>query len=147
MNWKQAFTLGLLAPGVWEGERVPVAYSYNGVVLPGLPPEILKYKYLKIVGLTVGSPTLIVTGTDTEPSTIRKTPVIGDAYDVNGSESGTYQSAACYTTTEPDVWYVSEAAEGENMVSLGRFVWANYDVYTSDGELFLAASDPIPVYE
>ena len=39
MNWKQSFTLGLLAPGVWGGVKEATMYAYGGIVLPALPED------------------------------------------------------------------------------------------------------------
>lgn len=127
----------------------PVAYLFNGVRLPKLPEEIKSYPYLMVSRLTTGAnaSNLLVYGFATEPYTIKKSNFLQGEYDLNGVESGAYRGAVCYTSTEPDVWHVDNEAEGENMTNFPRIVWANYNIYASDGTLFLAASDPIPVYE
>jgi hypothetical protein len=38
-------------------------------------------------------------------------------------------------------------ASGSGNMSLGSVIWANHDILNEDGTTYLAASDPVPVYE
>lgn len=124
------------------GARVPVAYLYNGVRLPDIykvyTPEIQKthpYVFIYLDGYT-GYYWLWAF---TKP-----------IYRVNITGLLAYPDGAVAIRW---VLYTDETEWGhkiENAQS-GLFtassLWANFDVLNEDGTVYLAASDPIPVYE
>lgn len=125
MNWKQAFALGLCSVGEYKGE--PVAYLYNGVRLPDISTvwDKTAYPYAMITNPSDTSTyNLVLT-----PSSITVTE---DG--VGGSWSGKRYKIV------DGVW-TSVTGMGSGIV-----IWANYDVYNRNGTLYLAATDPIPVY-
>jgi hypothetical protein len=122
-------------------------YSYNGMVLPELPewdkttmPYVVMYKdtweriyvfYTKYANKQA-SPSTSVSGT----------------YNVRVGEP--YKEYRC----EDGNWWIyadhSDAIDVEFSHSINietRVIWTNFDIYTPDGDLIFAASDPIPVYE
>lgn len=128
----------------------PVAYLYNGVRLPPIPPEIAKYSYIAIWQEPASNSFAnycYLVGMSTLPNTWK----VNELFDKNVyhgmTEAGEYRRAGEY----PDAteWTI------ENNVStnstyyspLSKVKWANYDVLNTDGTLYLAASDPIPIYE
>lgn len=126
-------------------------YLYNGVELPAIPAEVMSNPYVYIFESVEGS-TYLAYGFDTKPTTVSVT-TFGNSVDKLRVESGTYASACWYSTT-PDEWTgieanksPSDAALGYMQQNLSDVIWANFDVYLSNGELFLAASEPIPVTE
>lgn len=130
-----------------EAEKTLTGYSYNGMKLPVLP-EWPDYPYLLIKGMTVfGEMTYYVQGYQTKPVTIEFDPIFGDNYDVlTMPQEGLWKSSVQEDETK---WYKPDAEpnEGTHSTTLSHIVWANFDIYTSTGELHLAASEPVPVYE
>lgn len=132
-------------------DRVPVAYLYNGVRFPIIPEEITTNAYVYILE-SVESKQYVAYGFDTKPTTVVVTNIFGSTEKLR-VDSGTYASANWYSS-QPDNWIgietdknPADAALGYVESNLSGILWANFDVYTSEGALFLAASDPIPVYE
>lgn len=139
MNWKQAFSIGVIAPGMWDGKGEPVAYLYNGVRLPKLPEwDRNTYPYaVFLVGNISGTVSLYI--------------LSAVEYAVN--------SRGVWSVTIPIGTPIATVAEGATRWSdfseltyatepyVGNIDWANFDVLNEDGTVFLAASDPIPVYE
>lgn len=149
MNWKQAFALGLIAPGVWGGNAEPVAYLYNGVRLPPIPAEIAKYPYIVMyqeesTGSFANYCWLV--GMSVAPSSWENDMTFYTE-EVHGmSESGELRRAGAYP--DSDAWTVMndiETARYSN--NLSKVKWASYDVLAIDGSLYLAKSEPVPVYE
>lgn len=119
-------------------DRVPVAYLYNGVRLPGLPEEW---------------------NPETHPFAFMYRSVNG--YRVIFSENPFYETAndgtwlICVTVGEPALqanfagteWKDWETVRISRICSAAVVTWANFDVVDSEGNTILAASDPIPVYE
>ena len=155
MNWKQAMTLGLLAPGVWEGERVPVAYSYNGVVLPGLPETgkpyaVIVYLYTRYVLFC----------SDYEFMAKRRLGSSGQIVSISVCPS-TLSTPLRYELQD-GVWTETTASEvgptDGGFTAMDGLTWANHevDLYSWEGYgyepeplnvVFISASDPVPVYE
>ena len=108
--------------------REPIAYSYNGVILPKLPEwDREKYPYA-VIGLLDGVYHLTYH--------YRTFAVYDDGtYYIPGSGTNAY----ALTDGEwvfTNLWLKRLTA-----------VWANYDMQTDGGTLVLAASEPTPVYE
>lgn len=116
-------------------------FLYNGVKLPALPEwdrNRYPYAFIYIVTLdgTTGVYTLVVSGSS----------VMG--YDGNGIICPAATVGQRYTVSE-DSW--AAAADSDDFYikrdNLIYTVWANFDVLNSDGSVYVAASDPVPVAE
>lgn len=134
--------------------KKPVAYSYNGYIFPQLPDwdkEAYPHVYIGSYALFEWS--------------ARATPF---KFQVKKTDSGSY---ACYPPDDVETpapglhthtmqggkypWWGHTDNENPNMwkkTTYGRNaitepIWSNYNIYTDDGTLYLAASTPIPVYE
>lgn len=132
-------------------DRVPAAYLYNGVRFPKIPAEVMENHYVYIFE-SVESKQYLVYGFDTKPTTVVVSNIFGSTEKLR-VDSGTYASANWYST-QPDNWIGIETDQNPADAALGYIdnklsgiLWTNFDVYTSEGALFLAASDPVPVYE
>ena len=118
-------------------DRVPLAYLYNAVRLPGLP-EWDKEKY---------------------PNVFMYRSVFG--YRALFSENPCYEVSddgvwlICVIVGEPALQANSAGTEWEkwDTVQISRIcaaasvTWANFDILDSAGNTILPASEPIPVYE
>lgn len=132
----------------------PVAYLYNGVRLPKLPEwDMEMYPYA------------VMTGTADDGFTLR----IAKCFEYDKSDFaeyvdfpvGTLRYETDWEPTPlggtphvPTRWEVDDLFVGrETTVYFHKIVWANFDIvcqtdiYKPTGEIYLAASDPIPVYE
>lgn len=113
-------------------QKEPVAYLYNGLRFPALPErDETAYPYAYILKNMWGSYMLLFS---TSPAT-------HDA----GSEEGYYSiSGLKFYGREGDPEWEPQGTAG---LQLGRGIWCNTPLYNYDGSLYLAASDPVPVYE
>ena len=138
------FVKGLLpsltgAPLPYAGKAEPVAYLYNGVRLPPLPEwDKEAYPYAVLQGMN--------TSYRFNVSSLPIYTVVNDGHE--------------YVTVSPDAegdnWEFNKGYEAWKRSIFGGGVvpivaipvfWANYDVQYEDGTLYLAASEPVPVYE
>lgn len=131
------FILGLLSELTAGSAKEPIAYLYNGVRLPKLPEwDRGSYPFAYIAVSSDG-------GYGFCYRTTAKTVIDGGHAGIDLTFDG-----AWYLLSEDKTKWESYGAR-----ILGTVVWANYDVYYSDsveevgGTLYLAASEPIPVYE
>lgn len=140
-----AYLLGLRIAGQRKKQdRVPVAYLYNGVRLPGLP-DAQGHQNAFIGTLNLGSRTttflylldFIPKATEYQFG-IKKLIGIGSYlyYEIKGS-------ASTLRWGDADLG----EATGEPFGMVFSSIWSNVDVYNDDGTLYLAASDPVPIYE
>lgn len=156
---KTSLTLGYLVGRRIAGQRTKqktiIGYSFNGVVLPTLPewdketyPYAVIYGYGTGYAVTITDKPLKLYGFDDEGElfaaqdysatnkvyTHYKTSYLNDGSS-GWSEFPSYDLLVYglylrkYTTDEPNQ------------------IWSNHDILNEDGTLYLAASDPIPVYE
>lgn len=147
---KTSMTLGWLVGRQIVGQRrtqekQPIAYLYNGVQLPPLPewdkeiyPYAVIYPYTTISAnpvsgyklriaetLEYGQNDIGVNGFDLG---------IGEEYSSpDGSNGWGDRTEEQYTHWFPE--------------TSSHIVWTNTDLFYADGNLWFAASDPIPVYE
>lgn len=117
-------------------------YLYNGVELPELPEwdkEAFPYAYIKSssasISWSVGAHLLCA-----------KAPVLvfdtDSGYPIFNADVDCIQ---CYAPFETMVWESFSATHRLQDSRFGGLFWSNFDIYTTDGTLYLAASDPIPV--
>lgn len=126
----------------------PVAFLYNGVQLPPLPElddeKKKKYPYIVIVR-TFG----VITVSFSAKPAYYNTTRLGGCIDFEvgtemiqynwGGNYGGDEDRWVYVATNPTIW--SEKS------SYTEGVWTNTDIYKDDGTLYLAVSEPVPVYE
>lgn len=121
-------------------------YLYNGVELPALPDwdkTVFPYAYIWTIALFPGDTPSIY------KLTIHQTPLLYGT--VNGSQSiyinaGTTAIYNCKLTDgEFKTWeYFGETGVSETTTV--DPIWVNHNVYSdTDGTLYLAASEPVPV--
>lgn len=138
---KQSMILGWLMGRQIAGmrnavERKPVAYLYNGVQLPALPEwDKEAYPYAVLSEHTDGDGSIYYRFVALPNKRVVVLPDSGVTTMNTFSETG-YK----FTGTG---WV-------EHRLLFAYPIWANYDVYRREadgGALYLAASDPVPVYE
>lgn len=136
-------------------KREPIAYLYgpNQVRLPEIPAEVTAYPYVVLQYLIDGGDTILAYGYETEPYVESyKPPLFGDSYDRLRIDSGETRAGNWYNT-EPYEWYVvdpenvTDAALGYHTCKLSNIIWANFDIYASDGTPYMLKTDPVPVYK
>ena len=113
-----------------------VAYLYNGVRLPALPEwDRDVYPFATITahsgGLYCFNASDIVLALDYTMS--------------RPNDSGAFLNIRSAYDKETESW-------GENKTSAvngydGSPIWSNFDIYKSDGSLYLSASEPVPIYK
>ena len=113
----------------------PVAAVYNGVKLPVLPEwDKEKYPYARM-------------GVSVTDNTDYRLLIGGVASKIGSSGELVFLSGANYSCENGEWVKVAQDAKSY------KVIWANYDVYYADdteevgGTIYLAKSDPIPVYE
>lgn len=133
-SFKTGLALGLCGNALpWKAE--PVAWLYNGVRLPKLPEwDKTVYPYAVIAFIDAGP--------------IYRVYFCADKCTVTGVNAS-YKAPYVWYQGAGDVWeYKGETADTSNVIlSMVTPIWANHDVYREDGSLYLAASEPVPVYE
>lgn len=142
---------------VEEPTGEPIAYLYNGVQLPPLPEwdkEAYPYAFItyladaagideKYAGCIFGQ-IVFCSGQFTVKSD-------GYAYTENVDEKA-YNFATGALAVDLDVtegeWTFGEETHVDDMVlDAYMLLWSSYDILNEDGSVYLAASDPVPVYE
>lgn len=160
MNWKQFFTLGLLAPGVWDGKGEPVAYLYgpDKVRLPGIysvyTPELQKqYPFAQILPTSTGSDGNVYMFV---AMNIKHYGVTGGILYGNGvfiqPETEPFSCVWSYMGRGANVWEpMSEDIDTTthpHLTLMYPVTWSNYNIYNKTGEeVLFTASEPVPVYE
>lgn len=128
MGW----LVGRMIAGM-RGKREPVAYLYNGVRLPKLPEwdkETYPYAYLEYADK---ASTLYC---------VKSTATVGDGYLWFPNDT---EGIRCVLLLEKWGGYSDYSPSS---INADRIIWANVDVLNyADGSVWLAASDPVPVYE
>ena len=134
-------SLGLSGKGLPQSKQ-PTFYLYNGVKLPPLPEwDREMYPYAAIQDYT-----------NSNSAGWRLYLVAGDAqYNYEGviakfgGESVLYSG---YTMLVGEkTWKKAEEYQGASLLLNDRLMWSNFDVLNEDGSVYLAASEPVPVYE
>lgn len=129
-------------------KKEPVAYLYNGVRLPPIPDEIKACLHIVVFRTDLtndGGNYHRMFGTNAQMRTFEGAGLFPITY--HGSvDTAEFREGSAYPNyTE---WTLSNSigTDGFNNY-LHMVVWANYDVLNLDGTVYLAASDPVPVYE
>ena len=145
--------------------REPVAYLFNGVRLPDIfsvytPEQQETHPYATMVTSTDadiethGRALLAYLILSTMPLIRQKGSFI--YYELAAAEDGSvfrYLINTVDGVTDEDWKRDADKdgnyAAGDNVqaITLSTIRWANYDIYRDDGTIYLAASDPVPVYE
>lgn len=132
-DFEMGIILGLCAPPAPQIPGEPIAYSYNGVVLPKLPEwDRSVYPYACIADNLNGGTVFTLCISDVR------------------IKVGTGDSAGNYNPMNADVTFKCSSPYVEWMTGkglTGRAVWANQDVYDNEGSLYLEGSAPMPIYE
>ncbi|MBR4856946.1 MAG: hypothetical protein IKU94_10025 [Bacteroidaceae bacterium] len=122
-----------------EGGTIePIAYSYNGVELPALPEwdkEVYPYAVLR------SDPFLGHVLTVTDNSCVNEGSAVSSVV-IRNSTFSQY-----YIPKNSDNWLLLREPTYDDDYVLGECCWSNYNILNTDGTVYLAASDPIPVHE
>lgn len=147
---KTSMTLGCLVGRQIAGQRrkPPVAYLYNSLRLPALPeydktayPYAIIFAYQVSLSDTTLAYTLFLLN---QPATVGK--MASNYLRSGGGSVAEYRIVG--TGNEWQIERVIDTTSGGYIASTGSNPWSNYDLYNEDGKtLYLAKSDPIPVYE
>ena len=124
-------------------KKSPIAYLYNGVKLPKIPDEIAAYPYVVIQYSSTG--TSYVFGFSQEPATYETIWNLTEIVVVTGVPDGV-EFGMAFKSSSGDKWNV-HSNPGPHESHLDKTIWANYDVFSLDGSVYVEASEPIPVYE
>ena len=110
---------------------------YNGVELPEIPKrdEALS---CSLIYSTAGNATIVALFTDSEVALRTLNPLNFD---------GTYRDNAVYELNDGGVWVLKRDEHGPvDGVGVGEILWANYNVFDPDGNIYLAASEPLTIF-
>ena len=141
-SWLTGYALGLAGKPLSFDAKVLVAYLYNGVELPPLPDwdkEKYPYAYIgrtRISDTISGSYYLYFTDipfTFSDPKVIA-TGITITSFILPPSREGTWSPSSTDKYSE------------EMSAHRSPSVWSNYDIISDDGSVYLAASEPVPVY-
>lgn len=160
-SWLIGYVLGLIEPMPISIRRELVGYSYNGVVLPELP-EWDRATYPCAVIYELKFESSIVGKAHSYEVVFSKVPFLWISGDT--LVSGITDSVCGYSMNllnGETEWgeLIEKSVEDYYKTSyLGTYpIWANHDIYVGDkeidglyystDELYLAASEPAPVYE
>ena len=130
-------------------KKEPVAYLYNGVRLPKLPEwDRVAYPYAVISvytkefsgsGIAVGDYDLCLC----------KRPLTYNGKDITQGANDYYLVYRYSPGNAESGWVYDGEYDLEEVIYLdgSDVTWANPDILHTDGTVYLAASEPIPVYE
>lgn len=147
---REDFELGLLVriallPGPW---KKLVGYSFNGTVLPPLPEwdrEKYPYAYIgkpiyRMLDLQFPEYEYFLISADTPAYYAESVQIQWLAYNepwelkIYGTKAGSPWTLLTTQTSGSNRWWIAED------------IWTNTDVLTEEGEVYLAASEPVPFY-
>lgn len=123
---------------------LPTSYSYNGVILPALPEwktDVYPYAVIyssAVFGIVSDGYTLMVASAPLFASG-------GSNNALKSTDAVTYRRCSYDAETETWKQLGDEVTGTFDQTCVVR--WANYNVLKSDGSVYLAASDPVPIYE
>lgn len=132
-SFKVGLSLGLSGKPLPLANKEPIAYLYNGVQLPDINEVWTDKETNQFASIFYY-----------EPQESYCVVFDGDRRSVSENGFVTFVYSKFYRFTD-GVWkFVGASVVG------GHLIWANYDVYhyeSAGGGLYLATSEPIPVYE
>lgn len=139
--WLTGYALGLCGKPLPMSQKEPVAYLYNGVRLPKLPEwDRETYPYVamlnqvyRVVFIAYSDPMHLVLTSSSGGMSV-------------GVKAGETFLQIVYWTSNDTIPDFEEKSLTYDYL-LGTPDWANYDVQNADGTVYLAASEPVPVYE
>lgn len=140
-SFMQGHLLGCRLRGQRPEGKKPTAYSYNGTVLPPLP-EVEGMPYALICHGLSKDYWFVYLGAEAFPYTAS---VLGSSIACDGD---TY-----YRLVDGEWGYRATTTNSINIIGMDGvretdIIWANHDlINSSDGSVYLAATEPIPVYE
>lgn len=143
-SWLIGYILGICGkPLPLSAVQELVGYLYNGVRLSELvsPPE--GYPYIALCGSagnTVGAFALRT------PMTIRSGGALGSADNISNCTSFAHRYCKFVDSGKP-IENPEWGEPGTTNSAGSDIFWTNYDAYKTDGTLYLAASEPVPIYE
>ena len=154
-SWLTGYALGLAGQPMPFGvasKPEPVAYLYNGVRLPALPEwDREKYPYAFICI----KPTQVMFDPKPHLYCMETTRMVDDWEILNGINGLCY----LYNEEEGNEWISKGTVTSQNTGINSKIIWSNHDIYYDPdgyydignehlaGTVFLAASEPAPVYE
>lgn len=134
LAWLHGYLLALCAPARQFPQREPVAFLYNGVRLPGVPvAEGMEFAFIYKLTSTY-------------------TVVFTDSYEFGSNSENVFwhitvpDGNQAYMLTPENEWRQLSSTSARE-VNYEYIIWANFDVPAPSGEVYLAASAPVPVYE
>lgn len=137
---------GLCMPPIPKGARVPIAYSYNGVVLPKLPEwdrSVYPYALLhRGENETDGVYYVFLVGNMKPHHLANGVHFCGYGYAENGDS---YKAFKSYTYNPYTTW--GEFGYTYTWFLSSNIFWTNTDILDEDGSVYMEASEPVPVYE
>lgn len=135
-----AFLLGQQLRRNLAAVREPVAYLYNGVRLPKLPEwDKEAYPYAVIYKNNLGKYKLLCSANR-----------IIESIDGTGQATGYFQIPDgdwLRTGYSDGIWGDFAQHSGQELLTLYTLIWTNTDIHYADGTVYLAYSEPVPVYE
>lgn len=147
-DFQTAIVCGLMSKGrELKGNKIPIAYLYNGVQLPKLPEwDKSKYPYAVIRSYRSLVSTNPITYADKYALYIMSVrPYKKSGYENLGiSADGYLRSVTCANGAWGEF-----GAEVSINTAWGGYIpfWTNTDILNEDETVYISASEPIPVYE
>ena len=143
-SFEEGIILALVSPPIPHVVRKqPIAYSYNGVILPKLPEwDKTVYPYAVIGKVSNYPDVYILVMGENAPTYSSDTGKVTIAM---SSTAKPLQVAKC---ASPYSAWGGVADWSYHMCDFWTdFYWTNTDILDEDGTVYMAASEPIPVYE
>lgn len=144
-DFQTALVCGLMSKGrELKGNKSPIAYLYNGVQLPPLPE--VEYEYAVINWYSYNQCYAL---------SLFESPNYFTAYgaDFFGTDESGVPKAKVYFAKN-GAWELSDITEWNFVVTKGdedqlsdSALWANFNLNYSDGTIYVAATEPIPIYK
>lgn len=141
-SWRAGFELGLAGFSFpYSKPRKPTAYLYNGIRLPALPEwDRGVYPYATIA---VSSGKYLFTAWAAKPYCSGNFALFAP------EGEGRITHLSCWVSADNSGWgeftYGELADNGAG--SADKPFWADWDVLDENGNVWLAASNPVPVYD
>lgn len=117
--------------------RMPVAYLYNGVRLPKLPEWDREMYPFAIVGKTFNVYRFWACAVQAAPGPLGDGSSVAFQYTIDGE---------CQRWSLVDEVWTDDGIRDDDALASTAAVWANYDLQKTDGTVYIAASEPTPIY-